>query len=246
MRQGDLIVGDSGTGLVSIILATYNEAENIGEVIRRILEHIPDPLEIVVVDDDSPDRTWEVAQNLGDPRVKVVRRVGIRGLASAMLQGVMETRGELVGWIDADMAEEVSILPALIAKTRECDVVVASRFVEGGADERAALRVWASRAVNGLAGLVLGGGVKDYDSNVAVVRRTVFDRVQFSPRGYGEYFIEFLYRCHRKGLRICEVPYRLTRRAMGTSKSAPNLWRFFLQGLGYLSRIVSIRLRRLE
>ena len=232
--------------LVSIILATYNEAENIGQVIRRILEQVPDPLEIVVVDDDSPDRTWEVAQNLGDPRVKVVRRVGIRGLASAMLQGVMETRGELVGWIDADMAEEVNILPALIAKTRECDVVVASRFVEGGADERAALRAWASRAVNGLAGLVLGGRVKDYDSNVAVVRRTVFDRVQFSPRGYGEYFIEFLYRCHRKGLRICEVPYHLTARASGTSKSAPNLWRFFLQGLGYLGRIITTRLGGVE
>ena len=239
-------MGDSAGRLVSIILATYNEAENIGGVIRRILEHLPDPLEIVVVDDDSPDRTWEVAQNLGEPRVKVVRRVGIRGLASAMLQGVSDSRGELVGWIDADMAEQVNVLPALIAKTRECDVVVASRFVKGGADERGALRVWASRAVNGLAGLVLGGGVKDYDSNVAVVRRTVFDQVQFSPRGYGEYFIEFLYRCHRKGLRICEVPYRLTRRAMGTSKSAPNLWRFFLQGLGYLTRIVSIRLRRLE
>jgi dolichol-phosphate mannosyltransferase len=239
-------MGDSAGRLVSIILATYNEAENIGGVIRRILEHLPDPLEIVVVDDDSPDRTWEVAQNLGEPRVKVVRRVGIRGLASAMLRGISESRGELVGWIDADMAEQANVLPALIAKTRECDVVVASRFVEGGADERAALRVWASRAVNGLAGLVLGGGVKDYDSNVAVVRRAVFDRVQINPRGYGEYFIEFLYRCQCQGLRICEVPYRLTRRAMGTSKSAPNLWRFFLQGLGYITRIVSIRLGRLE
>src|SRR3990172_10594508 len=122
MRQGDLIVGDSAAGLVSIILATYNEAENIGEVIRRFLEHLPDPLEIVVVDDDSPDRTWEVAQNLGDPRVKVVRRVGIRGLASAMLQGVSDSRGELVGGIGADMAEQGNVAPALIARTQECDV----------------------------------------------------------------------------------------------------------------------------
>jgi hypothetical protein len=135
------------------------------------------------------------------------------------------------------MAEQANVLPALIAKTRECDVVVASRFVEGGADERAALRVWASRAVNGLAGLVLGGGVKDYDSNVAVVRRTVFDRVQFNPRGYGEYFIEFLYRCHCQACGFAKS-YRLTRRAMGPRR--PQTWALLRQGLGYITLIVSI------
>ena len=233
-------------GLVSIILATYNEAENIAEVIARILQQVSHPLEIVVVDDDSPDRTWEVAQNFSDPRVRVVRRIGARGLASAMMRGIIEARGDLVGWIDADMAEQVSVLPALIAKTRDCDVAVASRFVEGGADERGSLRVMASRVVNGLAVLVLGGEIRDYDSNVAVVRRAVFDRALFNPRGFGEYFIEFLYRCQRKGLRICEVPYHLTARASGTSKSAPNLWRFFLQGLGYLGRIITTRLGGVE
>ncbi len=241
-----MTVAEQPRGLVSIILATYNEADNTAEIIPRILEQLDDPLEVIVVDDDSPDRTWEVAEGLGDPRVKVIRRVGARGLASAMLRGIIESRGELVGWIDADMAAQIDVLPKLIDKTRECDVAVASRFVPGGGDERGALRVWASRLVNGLARLVLGGGIGDYDSNVAVVRRTVFDRALFNPRGYGAYFIEFLYRCHRKGLRICEVPYRLTPRDVGTSKSAPNLWRFFLQGLGYLSRILTTRLTRIE
>lgn len=241
-----MTVAEQPRGLVSIILATYNEADNTAEIIPRILEQLDDPLEVIVVDDDSPDRTWEVAEGLGDPRVKVIRRVGARGLASAMLRGIIESRGELVGWIDADMAAQTDVLPKLIDKTRECDVAVASRFVPGGGDERGALRVWASRLVNGLARLVLGGGIGDYDSNVAVVRRTVFDRALFNPRGYGAYFIEFLYRCHRKGLRICEVPYRLTPRDVGTSKSAPNLWRFFLQGLGYLSRILTTRLTRIE
>jgi dolichol-phosphate mannosyltransferase len=228
--------------LVSIILATYDEAGNIAPIIRALVRHVPDPLEIVVVDDDSPDHTWEVAQDLGDARVSVIRRVGARGLASAMMRGIIEARGELVGWIDADMAEQASVVPALIARLEECDVAVASRFVEGGADERGPLRIWASRAINGLARLVLGGGIRDYDSNVAVVRRSVFDRALFNPRGYGEYFVEFLYRCHRKGLRVCEVPYRLTPRTSGTSKSAPSLWRFLYQGLGYVARIFTTRL----
>jgi dolichol-phosphate mannosyltransferase len=237
-----LTVGETARGLVSIILATYNEAENIAQVIPAIVKQVPDPLEVIVVDDDSPDRTWEVAQNLGDGRVRVVRRIGARGLASAMMRGIMEARGELIGWIDADMAGQADVLPKLIARTQDCDVAVASRFVSGGSDERAALRVLASRAINGLAGLVLGGGIRDYDSNVAVVRRAVFDRALFNPRGYGEYFMEFLYHCRRRGLRICEVPYTLTARASGTSKSAPSLWRFFRQGIGYGLRIVTTRL----
>lgn len=236
-------MGSSGAhGLVSIILATYNEAENISEMIHRILQQVADPVEIIVVDDDSPDRTWEVAEQIGDTRVKVIRRIGARGLASAMMRGIIESRGELVGWIDADMLEQVGVLPELIARIRDCDVAVASRFVPGGSDERGALRVLASRAVNRLAALVLGGGIRDYDSNVAVVRREAFDRALFNPKGFGEYFIEFLYRCHRKGLRISEVPYRLTARASGASKSAPSLWRFFLRGLGYGIRIMTTRL----
>lgn len=235
-------MSEAGRGPVSIILATYNEAGNITQVIPAILRQVADPVEIIVVDDDSPDRTWEAALNLGDRRVRVVRRIGARGLASAMMRGIIEARGELVGWIDADMAGQAGVLPALIARTQDCDVAVASRFVPGGSDERGALRVLASRAINGLAGVVLGGGIRDYDSNVAVVRRATFDRALFNPKGYGEYFMEFLYHCHRRGLRICEVPYTLTARASGTSKSAPNLWRFFLQGFGYVLRIVTTRL----
>jgi dolichol-phosphate mannosyltransferase len=235
-----------GEPLVSVILATYNEAENIAEIIPRILEQVAGPLEVIVVDDDSPDRTWELAQSLGDPRVRVVRRIGERGLASAVMRGIHESRGDLVGWIDADMVEQVSVLPALIARTRECDVAVASRFVPGGSDQRGALRVLASRLINGVAGLVLGGGIRDYDSNVAVVRREAFEQALFNPSGFGEYFIEFLYRCQRKRLRIGEVPYTLTARTVGTSKSAPSLWRFFRQGLGYLIRIFETRLARIE
>lgn len=235
-------MGRAAGALVSIILATYNEADNVAPMIRRILESVPDPVEIIVVDDDSPDRTWEVAQEIGGSRVKVIRRIGARGLASAMMRGIIEARGELVGWIDADMAAQAGVLPELIARTLDCDVAVASRFVPGGSDERGALRVLASRAVNRLAALVLGGGIRDYDSNVAVVRRAAFDRALFNPKGFGEYFIEFLYRCHRAGLRICEVPYRLTPRTSGESKSAPDLLRFVLRGLGYVIRILSTRL----
>jgi hypothetical protein len=97
-----------------------------------------------------------------------------------------------------------------------------------------------------LAGFVLGGGIRDYDSGFVVLRRSVFDRVSIIPTGYGAYFMEFLYACRRKGLTIHEMPYRFTDRAHGVSKSAPNVLRFLVTGAGYVLRIVAARLRRLD
>jgi hypothetical protein len=122
-------------------------------------------------------------------------------------------------------------------------VVIGSRYVAGGGDDRPRFRVMTSRWVNGLATLVLGGGVKDYDSGFIVVRREVFDRVTLLPVGYGAYFIDFIYHCRKRGLAVLELPYTLVDRTAGSSKSMPNLWRFLLQGLGYVLTIFQARLR---
>jgi dolichol-phosphate mannosyltransferase len=231
---------------VSIVLATFNERENIRETIDAVFRNLGDSVEVIVVDDDSPDRTWHVAEDLGNPRVKVIRRVGTRGLASAFNRGILETRGAIVGWMDADMCMPPAMLPGMVALLEKYDVVVGSRYAPGGKDDRAKLRVLASRAINGLATLVLGYGIRDYDSGFVVLRRTVFDRVSVIPTGYGAYFMEFLYDCRRKGLTVHEVPYTFRDRQKGISKSAPSLWRFFRTGLQYVIRIFVARLRRLD
>ena len=92
-----------------------------------------------------------------------------------------------------------SMLPAMVDKLNEHDIVVGSRYAPGGKDDRAPLRVISSRLINGLAGLVLGYGIKDYDSGFVVLRRTVFNKVSIIPTGYGAYFMEFLYTCRKKG-----------------------------------------------
>jgi len=229
---------------VSIVLATFNERENILDTIGAICEHLGDSAEVIVVDDDSPDGTWRVAKDLGDPRVKVIRRVGTRGLASAFNRGILESRGEVVGWMDADMCMPPAMLPGMVALLSEYDVVVGSRYVPGGKDDRAPLRVLASRWINALASQVLGYGIRDYDSGFVVLRRCVFDKVSLIPTGYGAYFMEFLYTCRRKGLTVKEVPYVFRDRQKGISKSAPSLWRFFRTGLQYVTRIFVARLRR--
>ena len=235
-----------GDPRVSIVLATYNERENILDTISSIFEHVKDPVEVIVVDDDSSDMTWKLVEDHNDPRVKLIRRVDTRGLASAFNRGIIESRGSIVGWMDADMCMPPSLLPAMIAKLDEYDIVVGSRYAPGGIDDRAFLRVASSRLINGLATKVLGYGIKDYDSGFVILKRTVFDKVSIIPTGYGAYFMEFLYTCRKKGLTVYEIPYVFRDRAKGISKSAPSIVKFFRTGLQYVVRIFTARLRKID
>lgn len=233
-------------GLVSIILATYNEAENIRDTIGAVSASVPDPLEVIVVDDNSPDLTWKIAGDLGDPRVKVIRRVKARGLASAINRGIIESSGDYIGWMDADMCHPPALLPAMLERLQDCDVVIGSRYIEGGKDDRSASRVLTSRLINRMAALVLGYGIRDYDSGFILMHRNVLDAVSLMPAGYGAYFIEFIYSCCRKGLKVVEIPYTFTERAKGVSKSNVNLFQFARAGLGYVTRILHSRFTKID
>ena len=233
-------------GLVSIILATYNERDNILETIRHIQEAVSAPLEIIVVDDDSPDQTWQLLVDRAIPGIKLIRRVSTRGLASAFMRGIIESQGAIVGWMDADMCMPPSLLPVMIERLQDHDVAVGSRYAPGGADDRSRLRAIASLWINRFAGVVLGYGIADYDSGFVVVRRSVFDKVSIIPTGYGAYFIEFISTCCRKGLSVCEVPYVFRDRTRGTSKSFRSLWQFARLGASYVTRILRARFRRID
>jgi dolichol-phosphate mannosyltransferase len=231
---------------VSIILATYNERDNILDTIQSIFHHVNGTVEVIVVDDDSEDKTWQLVEELNDPRVALIRRVATRGLASAFNRGIIESRGKIVGWMDADMCMPPSLLPAMIDKLDSHDIVIGSRYAPGGIDDHSPLRVISSRLINGLAGLVLGYGIRDYDSGFVVLKRSVFNKVSIIPTGYGAYFMEFLYTCRRKGLTVYEMPYVFKDRAKGVSKSAPSLYRFLKTGIQYVTRIFIARCRRID
>ena len=233
--------------MISIILATYNERDSIETTITALLKEAPAEMEIIVVDDDSPDQTWRIVESLGLDRVKVIRRKA-RGLASAFNRGIIESRGDVIGWMDADMSMPPAMIPPMYRMLVDdgYDVVIASRYAEGGTDDRQPLRVLSSRLINGFANLVLGYGIRDYDSGFVLIKRSVLDSVTIIPRGYGEYFIEFIYNACRKGLRVGEIGYYFRDRAVGVSKSAPSLIRFFYTGTKYVLRILLARVRRID
>jgi dolichol-phosphate mannosyltransferase len=228
----------------SIVLPTYNEGPVIVGVVREILESVPDG-EVLVVDDDSPDRTWDlVAQAfVGDARVRVLRRVGRRGLPSALAEGIEATRGQVVVWLDADGSMPAAVIPRLCAALADADVAVASRYAPGGTDARdSVLRILASRAINGFATLALRGSVRDWTSGFVGARRPAFARVPLRTHYvYGDYCIDFLFRASQAGLRLVEIPYRCVERRAGETKTSPDLGRFAVLGLAYVRTIIKLR-----
>ena len=228
----------------SVVLPTYNEREVIVGVVREILDTVGD-VEVLVVDDDSPDRTWEAVETAfaADGRAHALRRVGRRGLPSAIAEGIAGTRGDVVVWLDADGSMPPDVIPRLVAATADADVAVASRYAAGGRDARqSTARILASRAINAFGTLSLGGPVRDWTSGFVAARRSALLRVPIrADHVYGDYCIDFLHRACRAGLRVVEVPYACVERRAGATKTSPSARRFIALGVRYAQTIRRLR-----
>ncbi|MGH9321280.1 MAG: polyprenol monophosphomannose synthase [Vicinamibacteria bacterium] len=248
MRPKDDVVA----GLVCTVLPTFNERENIGPLIRRLLASVTCPYAILVVDDDSPDRTWEEAERVAASSsptestvgvttpVRVVRRTSERGLTSAIRYGIDEairTHGaRVVTWMDCDLSmppEDTSRLLECLLSGR-ADVAVGSRWIPGGSDRAhgvtARILSW---TINRMAVWMLGDQVHDYTSGFIAARSEVLERVPLAG-DYGEYCIDFLCRAGRLGYRLEEVAYQCVPRASGISKTGVDLLDYLKKGRKYV------------
>ncbi len=230
----------------SIILCTYNEAKYIENTISKLEKNITN-LEIVIVDDSSSDGTIEIIKKLNqDNKYKVVYRDKSRSLASAFVRGVIETTGENIGWIDTNMGEVASKFPEMIKELQlKNDIVILSRYVEGGDDRRILLRNLSSKYFNFLCRIILRTPIKDFTSSIFLMKRKILDEVTFLGYGHGEFFFEFLYNAHKKGFKIKEIPYVQDKdEDLGNSKSASSIIKFFYLGFMYILRIITTLARR--
>lgn len=234
---------------LSVILPTYNERDNIRSLIERVLaacSHLG--VGVLVVDDDSPDGTWLVVQEMAeaDERVRLLRRMDERGLTSAIAAGIEATRGEVVAWMDCDLSMPPEAIPALVEKISAglCDVAVGSRYVAGGKDVgHPPMARLLSRCINGFAGLLLGFGIRDYTSGFVAARREVLEANSLHG-DYGEYCIGFLAQARWRGLSVCEVPYRCEARHGGVSKTGTSLLTYLKRGSKYVSMIIGLAWHR--
>ncbi|BAY94104.1 MULTISPECIES: glycosyltransferase [unclassified Tolypothrix] len=229
---------------LSLVIPTYKERDNIKNVVKilsQVLDEcIPGRYELIVVDDNSPDRTWEVAQSLmGDyPQLRVMRRQQERGLSSAVIRGWQAARGKILGVIDGDLQHPPEVLTQLVTEIEQgADLALASRHIEGGGvSSWSIVRRFLSRGAQVLGLIILPsvlGRVSDPMSGYFMVRRNAIAGAILNPVGY-KILLEVIGR-GRVGA-IAEVGYVFCERKEGESKVT---WK---QYVDYLHHLLKLRL----
>jgi dolichol-phosphate mannosyltransferase len=214
---------------VWLVLPTYNEAENIEPLVRAALPQLESagvPHTILIVDDSSPDGTGQIADRLAaelEP-VRVLHRPGKQGLGRAYLAGfglALAEGADLVMEMDSDFSHDPADLPRLLAGAERADVVLGSRYVDGGGvEDWGFVRRTLSRGGSWYARAILRVPVRDLTGGFKCLRREVLEALDLErihADGYG-FQIELTYRAIQAGFRVLELPIRFRERRVGTSK----------------------------
>lgn len=218
-----------------VVLPTYNERENIAPLLARLRAALDGiRYEVIVVDDDSPDGTAEAVQLAagGAANIRVLKRIGRRGLASACIEGMLASRATYLAVMDADMQHDENVLPRMYRMMTEgdLDLVVGSRHVEGGSmGDMAPWRVWLSHTGRRLCRVT---SPSDPMSGFFMIRRTAFESVVHGLSGVGFKILLDIVMTGRGGLHIGEVPYTFRPRQYGESKLD------VVEGLAYLELLL--------
>jgi dolichol-phosphate mannosyltransferase len=235
---------------LAVVLPTFNEAANIAPMVARLEAALgPAGWEAIFVDDDSRDGTADAAREISrqDPRIRVIQRFGRRGLASAAIEGTCATSAPIVAVMDADMQHDPALLPAMLKAvgSGECDVAVASRFVEG-----ASMAAWnrpdrerASALANRIARKVTGVTLSDPMSGFFMLRTETVRRDAHRLSGIGFKILLDILATAESPLKVKEFPMEFGARAAGESKLDRTVVFEFLVGLydKWLGRIVPTR-----
>jgi len=236
----------------TVIVPTYNERENIESLARQLLA-LPVDLQVVIVDDNSPDGTGALADGLAAAhpgRVSVVHRAGKLGLGTAYVAGFRRALADGADWVltmDADFSHHPRYVPALLERAEAgSDLVIGSRYVRGGGTRGCTVpRILLSWGANAFARAMLGLRAHDATAGFRCYRREVLtsvDPASIRSSGYS-FLIEMLYRAQRRGWRIAEVPIVFDNRRLGQSKISRSE---IVRALQTVLRLAAARLRGRE
>ena len=206
-----------------VVIPTYNEKENIRKLIDSILSLKIDGLNVLVVDDNSPDGTSNEVKAFKDKKVHLLLREGNRGRGLAGKDGfswAMASNADYIIEMDADFSHDPKCIPEMLRRIKNCDVVLGSRLVKGGRDiGRGLWRRMITRIANLYIGIILGLPILDCNSGFRCFRSDVFKKIKtdniFSE---GPAIVqEVLYKCHIAGFKLCEMPIVFRERVRGKS-----------------------------
>jgi dolichol-phosphate mannosyltransferase len=214
-----------------VILPTYNEAENLERIVNAVIDQLPDSGRVLVVDDNSPDGTGEIADRLADSNetISVLHRPRKEGLGPAYLAGfhvALDAGAQRIVEMDADFSHDPAYLPKLIGAAEHYDLVIGSRYVPGGGvTEWGPVRRFISRGGSSYARVALGLPIRDLTGGFKCYRREVLEAINLDTiqaRGYA-FQVETTYRAVRAGFRVAEIPIVFKDRADGTSKMSRSI-----------------------
>jgi glycosyltransferase involved in cell wall biosynthesis len=214
---------------VRVIIPTYNEKENITELVTRILA-LKINVQIIIVDDNSPDGTGQIADQLAaeNPRVRVIHRAGKLGLGTAYIagfkKGLTEGADRLIT-MDADFSHDPAYIPALVMLSEYYHITIGSRYVaQGGVVNWEWQRRFLSWGANAFARAVLGLKARDCTAGFRCYHREVLQTIDLDcifSNGYS-FLVEMIYKCQRYGYTVGEVPIIFANRELGQSKISRN------------------------
>lgn len=229
----------------SVVLPTYNESGNIIGLIEEIKKELTAKRishEVVVVDDDSPDKTGLLVQKYFAkiPDVRVIVRKNNRGLASAIRRGIEQSVGDIIVVMDTDFNHEPKLIPRLVEKCSKYDMVVGSRFIKGGGMTNKT-RETLSWLFNILIRMILGSPLHDNLSGFFAIKAKELGKINFDQVfwGYGDYFIRLIYFIKKQDNTFFEVPSYYREREYGSSKS-----QFLQMFKDYLAATLALRFGR--
>jgi dolichol-phosphate mannosyltransferase len=236
--------------LISIIIPTYNERENIIGLIQEIQNEINYSKEIIIVDDASPDRTGQVIKLFikknPDYKIKLIERLQDHGLVQSINEGIKESSGDIISWMDADFSHPPKVLAQLIESilTRKSDVVFASRFIKGGNQKinnqvESRWVIIGSTIMNKILNHIYWNQITDFTSGFIVIRKNFLNNYQLQGN-YGDYFINLVAYLKINHIKVKEIGYVCPPRKFGISKTAPTLKLFFIRTFQYLFTSISI------
>ena len=209
---------------LSVVVPTFNERDNVASLYRKLQATLKDVAwEVIFVDDNSPDKTWEVVRDLArqDSRIRCIRRVGRRGLSGACIEGILASSAPYAAVMDADLQHDETQLPKMLALLQggHAELVVGSRYVEGGsADSFDKKRAGFSVFATGIAKRVLGVAVADPMSGFFMIRSDRFEQLapKLSTQGF-KILLDIVATAHGE-LKTVEVPFTFGSRLHGESK----------------------------
>ena len=234
---------------LTVILPTFNERENLDEVVKRLHAALTEiEWEAIFVDDNSPDGTAERVRDIAqqDHRIRVVHRVGRQGLSTACIEGMMASSSPYLAVMDADLQHDETLLPDMLTalKQENLDIVIGSRYVEGGSTgEWTINRQQASRFATKLSRLVLKVDIKDSMSGFFMLRRSVMLEAINNLSGMGFKILLDIFASVSRPLKFKELPYQFRTRYAGESKlDSMVVWEYLMMLLDkMIGRFVPVR-----